>query len=96
MSNSHSDALVFFGATGDLAYNTIVFLATAGLLVAAIRFVLSGVGIGEVTDLSPGRNTMRKLPDFFSASVGHVDVFFVRAHRSAVRVYELFEFQRGV
>ena len=33
---------------GDLAYNTILVLVTAGLLVAAVRFVLSGVGIGEV------------------------------------------------
>ena len=33
---------------GDLAYNTILVLVTAGLLVAAVRFVLSGAGIGEV------------------------------------------------
>jgi NitT/TauT family transport system permease protein len=33
---------------GDLAYNAILVAVTAGLVVAAIRFVLSGVGIGEV------------------------------------------------
>ncbi len=33
---------------GDLVYNTILVLVTAGLLVAAVRFVLSAVGIGEV------------------------------------------------
>ncbi len=33
---------------GDLTYNTILVLVTVGLLVAAVRFVLSGVGIGEV------------------------------------------------
>jgi NitT/TauT family transport system permease protein len=33
---------------GDLAYNTILVLVTVGLLVAALRFVLSAVGIGEV------------------------------------------------
>jgi NitT/TauT family transport system permease protein len=33
---------------GDLAYNAILVLVSAGLVVAAVRFVLSGVGIGEV------------------------------------------------
>jgi len=33
---------------GDLAYNTILVLVSASLLIAAVRFVLSGVGIGEV------------------------------------------------
>jgi NitT/TauT family transport system permease protein len=33
---------------GDLAYNAILVVVSAGLVVAAVRFVLSGVGIGEV------------------------------------------------
>lgn len=32
---------------GDLAYNTILILITAGLAAAAIRFVLAGVGLAE-------------------------------------------------
>src|SRR5262252_3357219 len=34
--------------TGDLVYNALLFLITAGLVVIAIRFVLSRVGIAEV------------------------------------------------
>jgi NitT/TauT family transport system permease protein len=34
--------------TGDLVYNTVLILVTAGLLAAAVRFVLAEVGIGEV------------------------------------------------
>jgi NitT/TauT family transport system permease protein len=33
---------------GDLIYNGVLFVITAGLVVTAIRFVLSGVGIAEV------------------------------------------------
>ena len=34
--------------TGDLIYNAVLFVISLGLLVAAIRFVLSAVGIAEV------------------------------------------------
>jgi NitT/TauT family transport system permease protein len=34
--------------TGDLVYNALLFVITAGLVVTASRFVLSGVGIAEV------------------------------------------------
>src|SRR6516164_3259535 len=34
--------------TGDLVYNALLLVITAGLVVTAIRFVLSGVGIAEV------------------------------------------------
>ena len=34
--------------TGDIVYNAVLILVTAGLLVAAVRFVLAEVGIGEV------------------------------------------------
>jgi NitT/TauT family transport system permease protein len=34
--------------SGDFVYNTVLVLTTAGLLLAGIRFVLAGVGIGEV------------------------------------------------
>jgi NitT/TauT family transport system permease protein len=34
--------------TGDLVYNALLLVITAGLVVTAIRFVLSGVGISEV------------------------------------------------
>jgi NitT/TauT family transport system permease protein len=34
--------------TGDLVYNTVLILVTAGLLFAAIRFVLGEVGLAEV------------------------------------------------
>jgi NitT/TauT family transport system permease protein len=34
--------------TGDLVYNGVLFVITAGLVITAIRFVLSGVGIAEV------------------------------------------------
>lgn len=34
--------------TGDVIYNAVLIVATAGLLFAAVRFVLAGVGIAEV------------------------------------------------
>jgi NitT/TauT family transport system permease protein len=36
--------------TGDAVYNAILALISAGLLVAAVRFVLSAIGIGEVEE----------------------------------------------
>jgi NitT/TauT family transport system permease protein len=45
---SPSKEAVKTAATGDTVFNVIVLVITAGLLVAAIGFVLSGVGIEEV------------------------------------------------
>ncbi len=63
---------------GDLAYNTILVLVTAGLLVAAVRFVLSGVGIGEVGHAA--RSAWRPRPGDGSSDIQYsgLDAYWCR------------------
>ena len=68
MSNFRADALVFFGATGDLAYKKIFPALQA--MIRHGRLDVPVIGVAKAGDLSPGvlrtascsRNCLRYLP----------------------------------